>query len=56
MEQIASAMQDIKTASEQNLSGTKQLEEASHNLNDLGKKLQEMLGRYRFSQAEQAAT
>ncbi|MBI9108377.1 MAG: methyl-accepting chemotaxis protein [Spirochaetales bacterium] len=49
MQQIAQAMQDIRTASEQNLSGTKQLEEASHNLSDLGTKLKEMTGRYKIS-------
>jgi methyl-accepting chemotaxis protein len=52
MEQIAKAMQDIRIASEQNLNGTKQMEEASHNLSDLGRKLQELLSQYSLSKAQ----
>ena len=47
MEQITQAMEDIKTAGEQNLAGTKQLEESAQNLGDLGKRLQELVARYR---------
>jgi methyl-accepting chemotaxis protein len=47
MEQIALAMGDIKLASEQNLGGTRQLETAARDLDDLGKKLEVLVGCYR---------
>lgn len=48
MEQITSAMENVKQASEQNLAGTKQLEDAAQNLDELGRKLQELVQRYKI--------
>jgi len=45
--QIIQAMVNIKQASMQNLTSSKQAEEISQNLNDLGKKLQKSVNRYR---------
>ena len=47
MEQITLAMGSINQTSEQNLASTKQLEEGARSLSDLGKKLQELVGRYK---------
>jgi len=47
MDQIAIAMENIKTAAQQNVEGTKQAEQAAQNLNELGLKLKEMIGRYK---------
>jgi len=47
MDQIALAMENIKQAAQQNVSGTKQAEQAAHNLNELGQKLKEMVAKYR---------
>jgi PAS domain S-box-containing protein len=47
MDQIALAMENIKMAAQQNVEGTKQAEQAAQNLNELGLKLKEMLGRYK---------
>ena len=47
MDQIALAMQNIKTATSQHVSGTRQAEEAALTLRDLGGRLQELAGRFR---------
>ncbi len=47
MEQIISAMNNIKEASEQNVTGTKQAEVAAHNINDLGQKLKLLVDQYK---------
>ncbi len=47
MDQVAQAMESIKQASDQNVLGIRQVETAIHELNGLGKNLQEMLGHYR---------
>lgn len=47
MDQIALAMENIKVAAQQNVQGTKQAEKAAQNLNELGLKLKEMVGRYK---------
>jgi methyl-accepting chemotaxis protein len=47
VEQIISAMDNIRLASEQNVAGTRQSETAAHNLHDLGQKLKELIGRYK---------
>jgi PAS domain S-box-containing protein len=46
VDQIATAMENIKVAAQQNVEGTKQAEQAAQNLNQLGMKLKEMVGRY----------
>ena len=47
MDQLAQAMESIKQASMQNVDGAKQLEEAIKGLEDLGRSLKEMAGRFR---------
>jgi methyl-accepting chemotaxis protein len=44
MDQVALAMENIKQASVQNVSGTKQAEVAAQNLHELGQKLSDMIG------------
>ena len=44
MDQVALAMENIKQASMQNVSGTKQAETAAHSLHELGLKLGSMIG------------
>ncbi|MFA6970794.1 MAG: methyl-accepting chemotaxis protein [Gallionella sp.] len=44
MDQVALAMESIKQASIQNVSGTKQAETAAKNLHELGQKLSDMIG------------
>ncbi len=46
MDQIVQAMETIRLAFQQNVAGTKQAEQAAHNLNELGEKLREMVGKY----------
>jgi len=46
MDQIVQAMETIRQAFQQNVAGTKQAEQAAHNLNELGEKLKEMVGKY----------
>jgi methyl-accepting chemotaxis protein len=48
MEQVAMAMENIKQAAQQNVSGTKQVEQAAHTLNELGRKLKEMVARFKL--------
>ena len=47
MAQITQAMESINQAGEQNMVSTRQLEEGARNLNDLGKKLQELVTKYK---------
>jgi methyl-accepting chemotaxis protein len=47
MDQVASAMENIKTASAQNVSSTGQTETAARNIQDLGHKLKQIVGRYK---------
>jgi methyl-accepting chemotaxis protein len=47
MDQIATAMQNIKIATGQHVSGTKQTEEAAVKLHELGERLKEITGRFR---------
>ena len=48
MDQIALAMGNIRQAAQQNVAGTKQVEESAYSLNELGQKLKEMVDRYRI--------
>ncbi|EKD36605.1 MAG: methyl-accepting chemotaxis sensory transducer [uncultured bacterium] len=41
------AMESIKTAAQQNVAGTKQVEQAAQTLNELGQRLKEMMKKYR---------
>jgi methyl-accepting chemotaxis protein len=47
MEQVAVAMENIKTASLQNLQATKEAERVARNLQDLGLKLKQMVDHYK---------
>jgi PAS domain S-box-containing protein len=47
MDQIAQAMEAVRQAFQQHVAGTKQAEQAAANLNELGKKLREMVGKYK---------
>jgi methyl-accepting chemotaxis protein len=47
VDQVASAMENVKQASTQNADSAKQLEAAVHNLKDLGQKLRESVAHYR---------
>lgn len=47
MDQIASAMENIKQASTQNVAGTRQTEQAARNLNDIGQRLKTLIGQYK---------
>ena len=47
MDQVAQAMENIKQASVQNVSGTKQAEVAAQGLHELGQKLQQLAMQYR---------
>ena len=44
MDQVALAMDNIKQASAQNVSGTRQAETAAQSLHELGQKLSAMIG------------
>jgi len=48
MDQVASAMESIKQASTQNVKATKEVESASHSLNELGQRLKELIDQYRI--------
>ena len=47
MEQVIAAMNNIKLATEQNVSGTKQTEGAAHNIHELGQKLKTLVAKYK---------
>jgi methyl-accepting chemotaxis protein len=49
MDQIATAIQSINQASNQNMEGSRQIESATRNLYDLNQKLQQLVSRYRVS-------
>jgi methyl-accepting chemotaxis protein len=46
MDQVALAMENIQQASTQNVDSARQLEAASHNLDELGRKLKQLVARY----------
>jgi methyl-accepting chemotaxis protein len=46
MDQVASAMNSIKQASQQNVAASRQAESAAKNLYELGQKLQHLVERY----------
>jgi methyl-accepting chemotaxis protein len=48
MDQIASAMENIKEAINQNVSGTRQTEAAARNLHNVGQKLQTLINQYQI--------
>lgn len=47
MDQLAQATENIKVATSQNLESTRQAETATRSVHDLGKKLEQLVGRYR---------
>jgi len=47
MDQVAAAMENIKQASVQNVSGTRQAEAAAQNLHELGQKLKQLTEKYK---------
>ena len=47
IDQVASAMESIKTAGTQNVTATRQAEAAAHNLKELGHKLKSTVGQYK---------
>jgi methyl-accepting chemotaxis protein len=48
MEQIVPAMENIKTASEQNVSGIRQAQSAAHDLSNLGQNLKAIIERFKL--------
>jgi methyl-accepting chemotaxis protein len=52
MDQVVLAMEDIKTASGQNMVGTKQAEVAARQLHVMGEKLQQLVARYKLEEHE----
>ena len=55
MDQVAQAMESIKTASTQNLASTKQTEVAAKNIQELGRKLTELVALYKVKGRSTAA-
>ncbi|MCJ7679209.1 MAG: methyl-accepting chemotaxis protein, partial [Candidatus Aminicenantes bacterium] len=49
MDQVAIAMENVKTAGAQNAAGAKQMETATHNISELGSKLKELVSWYRIA-------
>ena len=49
MDQIATAIQSINQASNQNVAGSRQIETATRNIYDLNQKLQQLVNRYKVS-------
>jgi methyl-accepting chemotaxis protein len=47
MDQVAMAMENIKEASQQNVTSMRQLEMAAQTLKDIGHKFTESVGRYK---------
>jgi methyl-accepting chemotaxis protein len=47
VDQVATAMENVKQASTQNVASAKQLESAAHGLNDLGQSLKQLVEQYR---------
>jgi len=54
MDQVAQAMESIKRASTQNVDSARQLEAAARNLNTLGQRLKETVGKYKLSNGQVA--
>jgi methyl-accepting chemotaxis protein len=52
MDQVAGAMENIKQASAQNVTGMKQVEVTAQNLHDLGQKLKQLVEQYKVWSAE----
>jgi methyl-accepting chemotaxis protein len=48
VDQVTSAMENIKEATRQSVDGVQQLEESAHNLNALGLRLKELVDQYRL--------
>jgi len=48
MEQIVPAMENIKLASQQNVTGIKQAQAAAHDLNTLGQNLKDIIGKFKI--------
>jgi methyl-accepting chemotaxis protein len=48
MDQIVPAMENIKLASEQNVTGMKQAQIAAHDLNILGQNLKEIIEKFKL--------
>jgi methyl-accepting chemotaxis protein len=55
MDQVAQAMESIKTASTQNVASTKQTESAAKNIDDLGRRLKELVAVYRVGEQSMSA-
>jgi methyl-accepting chemotaxis protein len=55
MDQVASAMENIKIATTQNIAGAQQSEAAAQNLQELGQKLKHLVGRYKLPASESKA-
>jgi methyl-accepting chemotaxis protein len=52
MDQVATAMESIKDATAQNIAGARQSEAAAKNLQELGHKLKDLVGRYKLATLE----
>lgn len=55
MDQVALAMESIKTASTQNVASTKQTESAAKDIDELGRKLKELVAVYKVGEQSMAA-
>jgi methyl-accepting chemotaxis protein len=55
MDQVAQAMESIKTASTQNVASTKQTESAAKNIDDLGRRLKELVAVYKVGEQSMSA-
>jgi methyl-accepting chemotaxis protein len=55
MDQVAQAMESIKTASTQNVASTKQTESAAKSIDDLGRRLKELVAVYRVGEQSMSA-
>jgi methyl-accepting chemotaxis protein len=55
MDQVALAMESIKTASTQNVASTKQTESAAKNIDELGRRLKELVAVYKVGEQSMAA-
>jgi len=54
MDQVVQAMENIKTASTQNVASTKQTETASRNIGELGRKLEKLVALYKVNAKERS--
>jgi len=55
MDQVAQAMESIKTASTQNVASSKQTESAAKNIDDLGRRLKELVAVYKVGEQTMSA-